>query len=141
MASSLKYPKRKFAEAIEQSLKDNDMIFFDLSYYEHIDSFYGLKNLQFYCSSQTEKSLDRLWNWDKFKSTNIYGEFIDMCQNFSEDLVFTYSSTSDVLVLKYADNYSGTGGIFVREDSFSSGVVIEPLKNFLKALLPSADLD
>lgn len=141
LAQCLKYPKRKFAEAVEQSLKENDMVFFNLDYFEYIDSVTDLRNLQFYCSAQTEKNLNKLWNWSKLKATNVYGEFTDMCQNFGEDLVFTYCSASDVFVVRRDDSYSGVGGIFVREDSSTSGVVIEPFKNFFKSVAPLSPAD
>jgi hypothetical protein len=141
LASHLRYPKRKFAEAVEQSLKEHDMVCFDLSCFEHHNNLGSFKDTLFYCSSQTEKNLSNLWDWQKFLATGVGGEFLDMQNNIEKTFVFTYAFNSSVFAITESEYYAGLGGIFVRKATERSGIVIEPFNNFLKAnlLLPEID--
>lgn len=139
IASHIKYPKKKLAEAITKSLYDNDKLFFNLEYLEPADAFYSLRSINFCCLTQTEKNLSNLLDWDKFKKTSIYGEFVDMSGNIPTDTMFTYVSGSDVLVILEEESYFGLGGIFIRSSESRTGISIEPLKNFLRYYVPFTD--
>jgi hypothetical protein len=139
IASHVKYPKKKLAEAASKSLYDNDELFFNLDYLEPADAFYSLRSINFYCLAQTEKNLSNLLDWNKFKKTSLYGEFVDMTGNMPADTMFTYVAGSDVFVIAEEKHYCGLGGIFICPNAGCTGISIESLKNFLRYCLPLTD--
>ena len=136
----LKYPKTQFIECVRKSLDVHNNVTFDLAELPriaHISSLdTQLSAVEFYCSTQKKLNSGKLWVWDKFEKSAIYGEFKDMQASSDKLLIFTYAHDSEIFAVSESSGYTGLGGIFVRPHSSSCGIVIEPFKHCLAEHLP-----
>ncbi len=131
----LRLSQKMLDPLVNQSLKENNNIFFDLTKFDK-DLPGGLKNRIFFVSPEKETRLGYLWNYGKFEKTGIYSSYIDASYNFGTDLIFCFVAI-DPFVIYESESYSGIGGIFCkRESDVYMGFVIEPLKNYLGSIFP-----
>jgi hypothetical protein len=128
-------PRKIYTPVVDQSLCDNNQVYFELERLEYLPA--GIKFLKIYSSKEKEVSINKLWNADKLKQTLLYSNFFDMSNNIQDNMLFCYIHGSDVFVMYEDKSYAGVGGIFVKEQADSrTGIVIEPLKNYLQSNYP-----
>lgn len=94
--------------------------------------------LYFYCTPKTVKRLFDLTNkFSKVEQSEVYADLAVAdgfgVRNGTTLLVFHVKGS--LLCMYEADYYSGLGGMFFRDKEKKTGVVIEPLANYLKNIL------
>jgi hypothetical protein len=119
---------------INASLNEANNISFNLSKFEE-ELPGGIKNYTFFVSPEKETRLGYLWNYQKLEKTGVYASFVDARYNIGPDLIFCFVTT-EPFVIRDAESYSGTGGIFCKPNHSDAGFVIEPLLNYLKDDFP-----
>jgi hypothetical protein len=140
VASALKkhlaLSRNELDPVINNSLKTNNNVFFDLS--EFPRDIGKIKDYQFFVSGEKESKLGTLWNYNKLINSNVYSNFVDMQHNAAGDMIFCFVPSvglalQDPFVMREAASYDGLGGIFCKKSPETSyGIIIEPLKNYLQ---------
>lgn len=140
VASALKkhlaLSRNELDPVINNSLKTNNNVFFDLSEFPRAIGKIG--NCQFFVSDEKEYSLNTLLNHDKLVKSKLYANFVDMQHNAAGDMIFCFVpivnlSLLDPFVMREESSYGGLGGVFCKKSpEASTGIIIEPLKNYLQ---------
>ena len=127
----LKMPRSAVREAakdyLEQNGEESPVITLEL---ERLD-----RPIRFAVTKKAA-GLNQLIVFDTFKKSALYSESKDFLDNFDLDFVSFYTK-SLMLAVSRDKFYRGLGGLFVMEsENEELGIIIEPLKYFLKRKFP-----
>jgi hypothetical protein len=121
---------------INNSLKTNNNVFFDLSDFPR--DLGKIRDYQFFVSAEEEHNLGTLLDHNKIVKSKVYANFVDMQHNATGNMIFCFVPTVklsllDPFVLREESSYNGLGGVFCKESlKTSTGIIMEPLKNYLQ---------
>jgi len=131
--------KKFIVPMVEESLKNNNQVFFDLRGNGEEDSLEHLNDFKYkkiYASKEKEVNISKLWSYSKLTTTPLWANYNDMASNEGGDILFCYIHGADVFVVHEQEEYRGLGGIFTKESHNSVGLAIESLKNYLEYYYP-----
>ena len=114
---------------VNRSLEETNGVYFKLEDYEG-DLPNSIKEAQFFVSSEKITKLDTLWNYQKLINSTVYANYNDVKHNAYNEFIFCFV-VGDPFIMRESDIYAGLGGIFCKSPDMETGIIIEPLKNFL----------
>jgi len=86
-------------------------------------------------TSKNSLVLGKMMFFKYLERTDLYSDLVNMFGNYAPEAVAFYSGGA-LLVVYQAEEYSGSGGVFVRKENARSGYAIEPIAHYLQQNYP-----